>query len=629
MIRRLLQFTLLLSLFRLSAQAQIPLEVGAPMSAGEYSLERTPLPLNDRIPEVTKGGPGFLVTWQEWLGSFEQGSFAALLGPSAEATEPVAFPLATRSSPAKTAWNGEEFLITYGLKQSRFNTFPTANLGLRRYSASGAPIAEEVQLGYSQCNNPVAQSVLWSKGVWFVAWSSCGTSFVTTLDRSLHPLSGPRVMDGDTLRLFEGPDGESYLLRSGAGGTAVARIAADLTRTGEQSTTQRFSDPSQLVTRGRLYLAQSLQSSVSTAVYDFSGGWSVSSTATIGPVALYDDGNGVEMLVAPAHTLSRLQLHGDATTSLIGEISLGALFIDSMAVASDGGGRLIYALSSSPSGDLPLGGADIDSAPLSSLSTDSILNGQLLSARWTGGQSAPSAVATASGFLLLWDQYVPTVKTTRTFALGLDANGTKLGPARELPFLASNEGTTPGRARSVVWNGRRVLAVWNDPQQTVHGVWLDAVGQPDSPPFTIGSGIDPVAASNGPDTLVLWEEPRSQRIRGTPVGANGSAVPGGFTILENGTTQWNPALVWNGTHFIGAWFQPWDQFHLLAPTVELTVAGTALRTGLAGDLILTHSGSGDRQLDNLQLRRLGDTLVAAWSANELNEDPLYLSALDL
>jgi hypothetical protein len=624
-----------LSLLAVSAQAQLPFSIHPPIPVSEFSLDRVPSPLDHLRPTVIQGGPNLLVTWTSWFGPYEQGSFATVLDPSGGALRQVPFTLPFITS-TTAAWNGEEFLIAGGLAQSRFDTFPAPNLGLIRYSQTGAPLGEEAQLGHSACSFPSAQSVLWNKERWLVAWNACGSSFVAALDRSLSVTSGPIAVTGDALRLFEGPGGEPYLFRSGANGTSIGRLTPQLAITDEHSTSESMTLPSLVVARNRVSIAQG-GSSLTTAVYDFAGNWSVhhTSLAAVG-VAIVDNGDSVDVFASQPERLVRLQLNADATTGIVADLPLAGWTIDSMSIAgAASGGRLVYSLTfgSSP-GPLFHGGSspstEVYSAPLTSLSRDTLLHGDLLSAVWVGGQSAPTAVATANGFLLLWDQYVPEEKASRTFALPLDRQGTKAGLPTELPFLAS------GLGRSAAWNGTRVLLVWSDAQQNVRGALLDAQGHPDGEPFAIGSGIEPVAASDGHDFLTAWEHRDSRRIRGTPISAAGlPAVPGGFTLLETGTPQWNAALVWNGATFVGVWFQAWDEFHFLAPTVEMTTAGTAFHAGLAGDLILTHGASDwpNRAVGNLRLDRVGNSIVAAWNENTRSggqdKEPVYLSVLDL
>jgi len=632
--RSILLILLLSPVLLHAAPDSFPLAIGTPHSVGDFSLETAPFFLDDQRPISVEGGPGFLVAWEGWYGIYPQRSYATLLDPSGNRLRSVPF-LLPFFPPVAAGWSGEEFLIGAGLRQSRFNTNQTPNLTLRRYSATGEPIGDAVSLGFSQCNAPLAESILWSGNLWLVTWRACNSSYVVALDRSLRVTSGPVAVTGQTLRLLEGPDGQPYLLRSGETGMSVSQISPQLTLSGEKSTSERLDVRAVLVADRRLYLAGGDYSSVTTAVFDFDAGWSAVQTRFIPGRGLtfFEGQDSIELLASRPDRLVRLEVNNDATTRVTDELTFEGFLIDSMsAVKTTAGGKLIYSLTRKSE----LYYLDIYSTSLESLTPNSLLNGELLSTQWVGGQSTPSAVTTSAGFVLLWDQYVPEVDAVRTFTLLVDSNGAKLGAPEVLPAQVSGvhfpEGSVlgpGGQPRSTAWNGTRLLVVWTDPHRTIRGLLLDAFGRPVSSSFVIGEGIDPVASASGDEFLVLWEDPESQRIRGASLTRSGDvSVPGGSTVLENGTPQWDPALTWVGSNFVGAWFQRWNTFHFLVPTVELTPAAAPLGADIAGDLLVAHDGSG-RQVDNLQLERLGNFVVATWSDIELQEDPLYLSLLDL
>lgn len=120
---------------------------------------------------------------------------------------------------------------------------------------------------------------------------------------------------------------------------------------------------------------------------------------------------------------------------------------------------------------------------------------------------------------------------------------------------------------SVAWNGSVFLVAWDfhavssSPEDVLgarvqsDGTVLDPQGLPIS--TTYGEQADPAVSSNGSDFLVVWEDDRfgsDVDIVGARIETDGTILdPDGFRITPGHQSQWDPALVWDGSTYFVTW----------------------------------------------------------------------------
>lgn len=301
----------------------------------------------------------------------------------------------------------------------------------------------------------------------------------------------------------------------------------------------------------------------------------------------------------------------------------------------------------------------------------------LLLASGTGTRSLPTVGATSAGAVLAWedsrtvapDIWARSVSTTG--ATGTEALLSTLPPTQVLPAVGYGASTylvvwqdgrndvsgdiygarvdqqgvvldanaipistAPGRQASpdvtFVSAGNHFLVTWTDGRDggsnilgarvTPAGAVLDSAGLVicDAP----SSQDHPAVASNGSSALVTWDDLRNGNVDifGTLVFPDSSVSPGpsvGLQINAGVSRQQNPAVAWNGLHYLVAW----EDERSVTNFPDIYAARVAGDGTVLDSQGLVVSGrrlpdGGPMKEDRVSVAAVGDTVLVSWSLEQ-------------
>ena len=228
----------------------------------------------------------------------------------------------------------------------------------------------------------------------------------------------------------------------------------------------------------------------------------------------------------------------------------------SPAVAPNGSGYfVVWAHNSLIAGARVSGsGTVIDSNPITICSTNC---------------ASPAVASNGEDYLVIWEDFrnYADIYGARVSGAGslLDTNG--------LPIGAFGGGQFEPK---VAWNGKDYLVVWTDhrdwdqTRRDIYGARVSEGGTVREPGgFPITTAVryqdQPSVASNGTDFFVAWRDQSSENdyrtwnVWGARVTDAGSiADPNGIQISTSANNQMQPAVAFNGTHYLAAWVDGFD-----------------------------------------------------------------------
>ncbi|WP_395818481.1 Ig-like domain-containing protein [Archangium minus] len=202
----------------------------------------------------------------------------------------------------------------------------------------------------------------------------------------------------------------------------------------------------------------------------------------------------------------------------------------------------------------------------------------------------PRLASVGSQLLLAWNDNRPGTKSA--YATRLDASANALDGKGFALTTATNSDwplvvTSSATSYLVFWNDQQALDLIGTRVSTA-GTVLDPSG------FTLSIGanseIRASVAFDGTSYLVVWEDDRhgTTDIRGTRVSASGTVLdPTGLVISNASDHQRNPAVAFNGTHFLVVWEDTRDNFRRDLYGARVSPDGTVLEP--TGFIISAHT----------------------------------------
>ncbi|HUO84615.1 MAG TPA: hypothetical protein VM534_05810 [Thermoanaerobaculia bacterium] len=529
------------------------------------------------------------MVWENWFSPYPQSTaiYGTMIEEDRGLREP-AIEIGHGVSPA-VVWDGRRNVIVYGIPGSRFGEIdPTPDLGVIALDSSGRRVAETSYPFRSSCHANDGVEIVFTGTEYLIAWSGCESVRTIVLGPDLSPsTAGDAIAGGSrsSLVLAGGrpwlswidPDGDVILSRLDAEGKAVAPVT--LAKGASILLTASSGDQILLVYRSEGSLHSLLfdtgqQSAGSVIDLAISGDASSLITLNDGFLLL----SSIESDIQAAHLDSEGRLIDVRRLT-----SDPARQYDPSVISNNG--RVTLAWSDDTTGGDRILNGDIFIHTFDTEHPEPFVPDESMLASWAlvGGQRGPLVVENGSEFLVFWNQYVPEDQVFAAFSRRLSAGGDFLSPPQRLPFT--------GDEMQAALNGRDLFVVWQEGigPASLRGMLVGADGKPKGGIVDVGGGSRPRIASDGDGFFAVWDagyplDPTE--VRGTRITAGGTVeVPGGYTVLPGSPPHGQPAIAWNGAHYLVAWRQPWTADHDLLIGVRVSPGGTALGVELLSNEI--------------------------------------------
>jgi hypothetical protein len=203
-------------------------------------------------------------------------------------------------------------------------------------------------------------------------------------------------------------------------------------------------------------------------------------------------------------------------------------------------------------------------------------------------EARPRVTSNGTGYLVVWDD-------NRSGNLDIYgarvSDGSVVGGDSLLISGGANAQTTP----DIVWNGTHYLAVWADGRLSASGSDIYGARVTDTATVVDTAGIlistaasrqiTPRVAAGGSDVLVVWRESRNDAtvygaandIYGARVSDTGMLLDAsGILISAKANAQGEPAIAWNGTHYLVVWSDDRNNRFTDIYGTRVDLAGTVL-----------------------------------------------------
>lgn len=533
-------------------------------------------------PAVAWNGSNFLVVWES-----NSDIRAARVSSGGAVLDPSGFDVATAAGgqiEPSVASDGSNFLVVWGDFRTSLTTGTASDVYGARITGAGTvlePNGIPISAGYGHQTSP---SVAFNGLRFLVAWDDARSGtfdvYASRVNKSGIVVDGTGIAvstaTGDQQDPAVASDGSTFLVAWSSGGSPNQDIyAARVSNTGV------VADPTGIAVSTAapqdLYPAATWDGTNFVIAWEASQVVRAARVTTLG--AVLDAGGfpvGGPSGLAPAVTSngssSFLAWHTNAPATsgrdvYAARVSSGGGVVDSppILVSITANNQRAPALAWNPEGRYFLvvwrddrgTSADIYGARVTG--TGTILDGTGFPISTApGDQTDASVVWSGTHFLVVWDDVRSGDENdVDIYGARVDTNGTVLEPGG-IPISARFGSSQDSNA--VAWDGTNFLVVWRDTRSGSHiygarvsdaGAVLEGAGIPIS--TAAGFQDEPALAWNGMHYLVVWKQSSGSTIdiEGVRVNRSGTLADSSAIVIETGTGfKADPAVAWSGNWLV-------------------------------------------------------------------------------
>lgn len=459
------------------------------------------------LPAVAAGDEVDLVTWEERvMGAWPHTSTVMVrtFDRDGRPRQAAQIPIATGVTP-RAVWNGEEFLLTYGIYISRFGApIPVPAVAAVHVTIDGVVRGPRHTLLKSVGPSGFVTGLAWD-GAHYLAGVSDGVSRLVLIDRDGRVV---REIGMTASSIVAMPEGAFAVLRTENARADVVRVSAS-------------GDIGQVISVG--------------ALAPFGGGRLALHGDRFGVVWRSPEGIVAVEMDAGGHVLTSTMFPPDAIVSSI--------------AWRDGAWRVAYARGTpattacvkafaperEPS---EVCRADARDPFVSEIATAWVTSAQPHPQVWVSRAAEVVAERLASETAAEQSQPV----ATESLVAWIEGDAVRVGS-----LFIPVEGATQLRGADA---RNATLLVVRDRQGRIRGIRIGSGGAPIGGVFDIGAGDAPSVAGDGEEWLVAWSH--GEQIQTARVTASGDVFPA-VPLFANASRQNEPSIAWTGRGYLVAW----------------------------------------------------------------------------